>query len=144
MPALKLPEGGGDKPYRLTVRQIKDYLFEVEHRGWKLRVDVPRKMGGQEEAPCPTELFAVAVAACQMITAIDWTARQGKELADISVEVTAEQARKPSRVGAMKLVFKGVREQLGDELAEAFGRAAASCKIANTLKRPPAVEVVVE
>jgi uncharacterized OsmC-like protein len=131
----------------LILHQVGETAVEVgggEGEGaWKIRVDVPGE-GGEGGGPKPTELLAISLAACKAMAALQYALRKHAKLRGIVIEVGYEMEKNPRRISRIDIRFKGVKEQLDQEMLERVTAAMNGCTIASTLKNLPAIQTIVD
>jgi len=130
----------------LKLKQIGPRKMEVVSDAWSFVVDLKEKFGGENTGPNPSELFAAAVASCEVLTGVFWAARRhGAELRDIEADVSWEYGEKPERIARIDVAVHNVARQFDDEKkTRAFTGIAKGCTVTNTLKRPPELSLTVE
>ncbi|HEX6446009.1 MAG TPA: OsmC family protein [Streptosporangiales bacterium] len=87
----------------------------------------------------PTELFLGGLASCMLANAMHHAHVNGIDVGGMSVRVTGETARRPTRFGHISVDL--VVPDLADTHAEAIVRAASRCKVHNTLHDVPDIDV---
>jgi len=128
----------------LTLKQVGDLALEVQTDHWTVRIDAPLDKGGTQTGPTPTELTAIALAACKAMTVLKWSNTKGLPVKDITAEVRYEMAEIPRRISEMDVVLKDVKKQIPAELHQRLEAAIDACIVANTLKHPPQMSHRVE
>lgn len=126
---------------------------EVEGPGGEqILTDMPRGVGGLAEHPTPGWLFRAAVASCVASTVAMESAREGIELADLSVEVDSVSDDRgilgmdpATHAGpySMRIVIRATASGADEErLREVVAAGAGRCPVCDATKRP--VEVAME
>ncbi|MDX1431355.1 MAG: OsmC family protein [Gammaproteobacteria bacterium] len=87
---LTLKSGKGHLTGTTTARLEDGLRCVVEDGPWKLAVDMPVKVGGEESAPTPGALGRGALASCIAISIAAWAARREVPLNGVEVEVQAD------------------------------------------------------
>ncbi len=127
-------------PMRVRVGRMGDRAFEV-------RVGLHPAAGGDGTLPCPGDVLAASLAACQELTVRMVAANMGIELQDVRVTVTCRSdlrgtlaIDRSTKVGIQQMdVRTHVRVRGGDpERARRLLAAAERyCSILDTLRNPP-------
>jgi uncharacterized OsmC-like protein len=86
---LKIRPGRGLLTGKTTARVVDGLRCEIEDGTWRLAVDMPAKVVGQETAPTPGVLGRGALASCLAIGVATWGARLGVTIDAVEVEVEA-------------------------------------------------------
>lgn len=134
-----LRRGPADQTQMLVTHEAGD-RFAIQIRGHRVVVDQPEALGGDDEAPTPTELFVASLASCVGFYARRYLARHRLDATGLRVEVAWDMATKPSRVGEVTLrivVPAGVPEQRRAGLLA----QASHCTVHNTLHQPPPIAI---
>ncbi|MCP5115556.1 MAG: OsmC family protein [bacterium] len=85
---MKPAAGQGTAVTKITMRD--GLTAEVEEGAWKLTVDVPPKMGGDDRGPNPGLLGRAALGSCLALGYTMWAARRGVPISSLAVEVQAD------------------------------------------------------
>jgi putative redox protein len=114
--------------------------FTAEIRGHRVATDQPVAAGGDDAAATPLELLSASLGTCIALYAHQFCAARGLPHAGLLVEVRAEPARAPYRIGrfGVRVVLPG---ELPAEYRPALERAVRTCPVHNTLSDPPAIDV---
>jgi uncharacterized OsmC-like protein len=78
------------------------------------------------------------------MAAFQYALRKHAKLRGIVVEVAYETEKNPRRISRIDIRFKGVKEQLDQEMLERVTAAMNGCTIANTIQGIPAINTIVE
>lgn len=129
-------------PLHVRVGRAGDRPFEIT-------VGLHRAAGGDGKFPCPGDVLAAALAACQELTVRMVAANMGIELADLRVTVTASAdlrgtlaLDRDTKVGmqtldvATHVVVRGGDPERARRLLAASERY---CSVLDTLRHPPAI-----
>ena len=129
-------------PMRVRVGRSGDQPFEVS-------VGLHRAAGGDPALPCPGDVLAAALAACQELTVRMVAANMGIELAGVHVAVTSRSDLRGTlavdrnvKVGAERIDLRThVTVRGGDPERSRRLLAAAEryCSILDTLRHPPEI-----
>ena len=114
--------------------------FDINVRGHVLRVDQPKRDGGQDAAPTPTELFVASLASCVAFYARRYLARHDLPTQGLAVEATYDLGARPARVSGVDLRLilpDGVPPERRDPLLA----VASHCTVHNTLTTKPEVRI---
>lgn len=116
--------------------------FEIEIRGHRFKVDLPRDKGGDDAGPTPPELVVAALASCVGIFAALFAQRNGLSPEGIEVKAWAETVQGPTRLAdfSATLRFPSLPAEL-KEKARAFIEA---CIVGQTLKRANQVSLEIK
>jgi putative redox protein len=114
------------------------WATDVRARGHALRVDEPESAGGRDGGPMPTEVFLASLASCFCL-AVGFAARkQGLQLVDLAVNVSAERAGRELRYERLAVVTTALADDA--TLAGLVEQARRYCWVSNTLAAGVAVE----
>ncbi|WP_186526225.1 OsmC family protein [Leekyejoonella antrihumi] len=123
---------------KVQVTQIAGQRFEVHTDGATLTVDVPTAQGGQPGGFSSGELLLGALGACMLGTLVEAEALQGTQLEGVAVELVAEAAAKPQRIGSIDVHLE-LPAGLPPQQQDRYTRSPSRCKIHNTLHQPPTI-----
>ena len=116
--------------------------YEAEARGHKVICDQPVEAGGTDEGMTPTEFLSASLGTCAMFYAAYYLRLHHLPADGMTVQVEADKASKPARMGAFRLVIEV--PGLTDEVhREGVRRAAEKCMVKNTLLMPPEMVLTV-
>ena len=103
----------------------------VSVREHNVAIDEPRESGGDDEAPEPQEMLAVALASCTAVTMEMYAARKGWEIGDVEVECEFTPAERgcPTR---FNMIYR-LPAHLSEEQVERLKVIAAKCPVHRTL-----------
>lgn len=127
----------------IELHQIEGRRFVIRARGNEVIVDDTVEAGGPGDGFRPTELLLGALAACMAGTLTNFAADQGIAVDGITVSVSDHVEKAPTRIGGIT-VSMVVRSDADERQAASLERVAAACKIHNTLKRSPEIDVEFE
>ncbi len=131
----------------LQLRQVGPTAVEMAggtgEDAWAIRVNVPGE-GAKGSGPKPTELLALALAACKAMTALQYAQRKGHELQGLAIDVDYEMAENPRRIARITTRFSGMKTQLDAETLERVTAAMKACTISRTLEAGINLETFVE
>jgi putative redox protein len=125
---------------KTTVRYLGGVGFEAETRGHRVRTDLEAGSGGTDAAMSPPELLLASLGTCAAFYGLQYLNAHKLPAGELTVEVTAEKAKEPARLGSFRIDVHGPE----GANAEALKRAVEKCLIHNTLRNPPSIEVVVK
>jgi uncharacterized OsmC-like protein len=129
---------------RLKLKQIGPRKLEVLSDKWSFIVDLKKRFGGEDSGPTPSELAAVALASCEVLTGVVWAEnRYDIELRDLAADVSWEYEDKPERISRIDVTISNVSSQLEGKTKE-FAAIAKGCTVAKTFKTPPQLNLKVE
>ena len=126
-----------------TVRYLDGVRFEVEARGHRLICDQPKENDGADTGMSPPELMLASLGTCAAYYAAQYLRTRNLPVEDLTVNVTAEKASQPARIGSFRIDVQapGVDDP---RHKEGLQRAVHHCLIHNTLLNPPTVEINIE
>jgi len=127
----------------IELEQIDGRRFVIRARGNEVIVDDTVEAGGPGDGFRPTELLLGALSACMAGTMTNFANDQGIAIDGITVSVSDQVEKAPTRIGGIA-VSMIVRADTDERQAAALERVASACKIHNTLKRPPRIDVEFE
>ncbi|AFM25285.1 OsmC family protein [Desulfomonile tiedjei] len=129
---------------KLLLKQTGPRKVEVITDNWSFIVDLKEEFGGENSGPNPSELFAAAVASCEMLTGVVWASRRHDiELKGLEAEVQWEYEERPERISKIDVTIRNAADQL-DENIRAFTAIAQGCAVTKTLKIQPDTTLKVE
>ena len=105
-----------------------------------MRTDLESMSGGADAAMSPPELLLASLGTCAGFYALQYLNAHKVPAGELEVEVVAEKAKEPARLGTFRIEVRGC----GDANVEGVKRAVEKCLIHNTLMHAPRIEVVVE
>lgn len=128
---------------QVTVQHLGGVRFQAQARHHAILCDQPEDNGGADEGMTPPELLLSSLATCAAYYAAQYLRTRGLPGAGLLVNVTAEKAQQPARLGSFVIevqvpALEDGRHKLG------LQRAVEACLIHNTLLNTPAIEVRVE
>jgi putative redox protein len=124
---------------KTTVRYLGGVQFEAEARGHRVQTDLEAASGGRDQAMSPPELLLASLGTCAAFYAMQYLNAHKLRVEELEVEVVAEKAKDPARLGAFRIDVRGPAEAN----AEGLKRAVEKCLIHNTLTHPPRIEIVI-
>ena len=127
----------------VELHQIEGRRFAIRARGNEVIVDDTVEAGGPGDGFRPTELLLGALAACMAGTMTNFAADQGIPIEAITVSVSDQVEKAPTRIGAIT-VSMVVSAEADERQAASLQRVASACKIHNTLKHSPQIDVELE
>lgn len=114
--------------------------FDIRTRGHHIVCDQPVANGGTDRGMTPPEFLLASLGACGAYYAVEYMKTRGLDPAGLRVEVDAEKATQPARLGRFRIqVFPGI--PLDGRHSEGLVRAVKACSIHNTLVEVPAIEI---
>lgn len=126
----------------VTIRHMDGVRFAAETRGHQIIVDQPRDNKGEDSGMTPPELLLASLGSCAAYYALEYLRARQLPTDDLRVEVEAEKAKAPARLGLFT-----VRVHVPEFDArhqEGIQRAIRSCIVHNTLHAHPEIEVALE
>ncbi len=127
----------------IELHQIQGRRFAIRARGNEVIVDDTVEAGGPGDGFRPSELLLGALAACMAGTMTNFATDQDIAIGGITVSVSDQVEKAPSRIGGIT-VSMVVRADASDRQAASLERVASACKIHNTLRHSPQIDVEFE
>lgn len=127
----------------VELHQVAGRRFAIRARGNEVVVDDTVEAGGPGDGFRPTELLLGALAACMAGTMTNFANDQEIAIDGITVSVSDRVEKAPTRIGEIA-VSMVVRADADERQAASLERVASACKIHNTLRRSPEIEVAFE
>lgn len=124
----------------VELERIEGRRFAIKARGLEVIVDDTVEAGGPGDGFRPTELLLGALAACMAGTMTNFANGQEIPVGDISMTLSDEVAKAPTRVGRIEIVMS-VEADASERQLESLERVAAACKIHNTLGNAPEISL---
>jgi len=125
---------------KVSISHVGDKKLLVFSRTHAAIADQPNEKGGTDLGFTPTEFLLSALGSCMAFNLLSYAQIKNFKLAGLQIELEDEVAKGPERVSKIK-----ARISVGGELAEEelnrLLRSAQACKIHNTLKNVPQIEV---
>jgi putative redox protein len=112
-------------------RRREGYEHEIEIREHRLISDEPKRRGGTDKGPTPTELLAASLASCTAITIEMYADRKEWDLGQVEVEVDFTESEK--EMPAEFDVQIRVPAQLDEDQHERVLRIAGKCPVHKAL-----------
>ena len=125
---------------KINTRYLGNKKFEISARGHRAICDQPAN-GGQDAGMTPPEFLLASLGACAAYYAAEYLNTRGLPATDLTVEVTAEKVRQPTRIGSFQIQVSV--PGLEQRHQEGVLRAVKSCLIHNTLLNAPRIELAV-
>jgi uncharacterized OsmC-like protein len=124
----------------VTVKHVKNEIFQVHTRGHSVTVDQPDATCG-ECGPTSVELFVAAMASCAAHYAVSYLREHDLPYERLELQCRWNMRAAPARVHRIELrVHTPV--QLDTEQHDGLLEAITHCTVHNTLREPPRVDVV--
>ena len=114
--------------------------FTAQVRSHRVRVDQPKRGGGEDAAPAPIEMLGVSLGTCVALYVQQFCHARGLPYEGMRIEVETAGATNPSRIGAFAVRVL-LPEELPPPYAELLDRVARSCPAHNTLTHGAEVNV---
>lgn len=125
---------------KVQVTQVSGQRFTVRGGAAMLTVDVPPQQGGQPGSFSSGELLLGALGACMLGTLVEAESLQGTRVEGVAVELVAQAATKPQRIGSIDVHVK-LPAGLTSQQQNRYLRSLSRCKIHNTLHEAPTITV---
>ena len=114
--------------------------FDIFVRDHVVTVDQPVEIGGDDEAPTPTELFVASLASCVAFYARRYLRRHKFDPTGLAVETSFRMGTKPARVADVELRLV-VPVDLPEVRRAGLLAAASHCTVHNSITTAPAITV---
>src|SRR5438105_3314673 len=112
----------------LTLTQVGPTAFECKTENWSVRIDTPLSKGGTGTGPTPSELTAIALAACKAMTVAKWSQNKNLNVQNITAEVSFNVADDtPRRISDIDVALKNVRSHVPADLHPRLEAAVDAC-----------------
>jgi putative redox protein len=108
-----------------TLRQ--EVLVDGRHR---VTTDEPERLGGEDTAPAPHELFPAALAACVSTTLVIYARTKGWDLGEVDVDVDYDHRSEPRRF-EITIRLTGA---LDEGQLKRLEKVAASCPVRRSIE----------
>jgi len=127
------------------------FRCDTPMRKHALVVDEPKRLGGGDEGPSPTELALAALASCQAITYRVWAHRLGIALERVHVEAAGDidlrgffgtEEGVPAGYGAIRVTVRCEGPEPHERYRELQDAVDQHCPLLDMLTRPVPVERV--
>jgi len=125
---------------RVAVNHLSEGAFGIEGRGHRIVSDQPVSNRGHDTGMTPPELLLAALGSCAGYYAVEYLRTRGLSQ-DVQVDVDADKATSPARLGKIKLMLH--LPELEAKHREGVLRAVNACLVKNTLLHPPEIQTEV-
>lgn len=126
----------------VSIQYLGDVQFEVKARKHTVFCDQPAENGGSDEGMTPPELLLASLGTCAGYYAVEYLRGHHLPARDLSVRVSAEKDKSPSRLSYFRIELH-YPEELDARHRDGIFRAVHACLIHNTLLNSPQIEVEV-
>jgi len=127
----------------ITVHHRGDMQFETTIGNHRLTIDVPPEMKGKDRGPTPPELFVASLSSCIAVFATSYCNNAGINTEGLSVTLSFDKLKDPTRLGKFKAVIKIPQDEVGKR-DKAVVHAASHCPIHETIRVSSEVEITLE
>jgi uncharacterized OsmC-like protein len=125
----------------IGVRHEGGDRYRIEVRGHTMWVDQPRRHGGDDSAPTPTELFVAGLASCVAFYGGRYLARHHLPADGFGVDCSFELADdRPARVASIQISVV-LPEMFPPERREAFLAVLEHCTVHNSMVATPEIAI---
>jgi putative redox protein len=128
---------------KVEVRHLRGTQLMGVARDHALVFDKTVDAGGTGLGINASELFLFSLGACMTFNLLQYAATHRMKIAEIRVDLSDEQQSSPNRITRVQARVHVSGEVSDDELLRLL-RSAKGCKIHNTLKAVPEIEVTVQ
>jgi len=117
--------------------------FKAGMNGFEVITDLPERVGGEDSAMSPTQLFISSIGACMGLYAVRYLKTAGLDPSGLSVRLDWDFSDDKTRVGRIDATIKVPNAELGAR-KKAVIAAAKKCTLHGTLKEAPEMNTVIE
>ena len=125
----------------VKIQHLGNVKFQASTRGHSVLCDQPQDNGGTDSGMTPPEFMLVSLGTCAGFYAAKYLEARKLSSAGLEINVTADKATQPSRIGAFHIEV--IVPDLDPAHEAGVLRAVKACLIHNTLLHAPAIETVV-
>ncbi len=125
----------------VRVEYLDNVKFAATTRGHRVVCDQPPANGGSDSGMTPPEFLLVSLGTCAGFYAAQYLKNHGLPAAGLEIQVSAEKAKAPARLGQFRIEV--VVPNLDAAHEAGVLRAVHGCLIHNTLLNAPLIETVV-
>jgi putative redox protein len=124
----------------MSISYLEGWRFSSKCRSHEIISDQPIEEDGQDTGMTPVEMFISSIGCCMGVYAKMFCDRHKISMEGMSIYLTWNVAKKPSRVGDLqvKIMFK---KNIAPELQQGITRMVKHCTVHNTLNNPPKIDV---
>lgn len=126
-----------------VIHQVEGVKFSVQARTHKIVCDQPLDNGGTDTGMTPPEFLLASLGTCAAFYAAEYLRTRNLANSGVSVSVTAEKLKGPSRLGNFRVRVDSP-VGLTAEQRQGLMRSVDHCLVKNTLLNPPEIEVSLE
>jgi uncharacterized OsmC-like protein len=115
----------------MTAKYLGELRVECRHEqsGAVIVTDAPTDNHGKGEAFSPSDLCAMAVAACAMTIMGIYASAHGCDITGASVSVDKQMSANPRRLGSLEIVFAMPDREFSDKQKQGLEKAAHTCPV---------------
>jgi putative redox protein len=124
-----------------TARLLNGAKFQATVRGHQVIADLPPESKDAETGISPPEFLLISLATCVGYYALDYLRANELRTEGLSVEVTSDKLRQPTRLGNFRIEVTA--PDLPSEHEQLLLRVVRSCLVHNTLMNPSVIETVI-
>jgi len=125
---------------KVTVQHLGRVKFAARTRGHQVICDQPAANGGADQGMTPPEFLLISLGTCAGFYAAKYLETRSLSQEGLEIEVTAEKAANPARLGSFRIDVHA--PGLPPHHEAGILRAVDACLIRNTLVNPPQIETV--
>lgn len=114
----------------------------AEYKGFTINTDQPLKVGGENSAPSPFDLFLVSIGACTGYYIQSFCNQRGIDASSISIVQKLNYNREEQRVSGVDIEVK-LPESFPEKYKDALINAANACAVKKHLQMAPEIKVLV-
>jgi len=128
---------------KVSVRYIQGKQLMGAARQHAVIFDQPSDKEGTDLGFTPTELFLFALGSCMSYNMLAYGQRNGMKIEQLQVELVDEVSKSPERISKVTAQIN-ISGELSEEEVNRLWRSAKGCKIHNTLRAVPEIEVTIQ
>ena len=125
----------------VRIQYLGNVKFEATTRGHRVVCDQPLANGGADTGMSPPEFLLASLGTCAGYYAAQYLKNHKLPTEGLEVQVSAEKAKQPARLGSFRIEV--TVPGLNPEDEAGVLRAVHGCLIHNTLLNAPGIETVV-
>ena len=124
----------------MKISYLEGWRFNSKCRSHEIISDQPIEEDGQDTGMTPVEMFISSIGCCMGVYAKMFCDRHKISMEGMSIDLTWNMAKKPSRVGELqaKILFK---KNIAAELQQGIIRMVKHCTVHNTISNPPKMDI---
>ena len=126
----------------VIIHHLRGVEFQAEARGHRILCDQPLENRGTNLGMSPPELLLASLGSCAAYYAAEYLNTRGLSTEGLRVQVSAEKATQPARLGAFHIEV--TVPELEERHEAGIHRAVKACLIHNTLMQAPHIDIAIQ